>query len=91
MSSKPKHTPAPWHHGGDSHNGQGILGREHGFYICLIPDESEPEQIANAALICAAPDLLAALEDLRASVQKWAPQIDQSRARAAIAKAKGRA
>jgi hypothetical protein len=34
-------------------------------------------------------DMLAALEDLRASVQKWAPQIDQSRARAAIAKAKG--
>lgn len=36
-----------------------------------------------------AADLLAALKDLAASCQKWAPNIDRSRARAAIAKAKG--
>ncbi len=44
---------------------------------------------ANARLIAAAPELLDALRDLSASCQKWAPTIDRSRARAAIAKATG--
>jgi hypothetical protein len=50
---------------------------------------TDAERRELGPLLAAAPDMLAALEDLRASVQKWAPTIDQSRARAAIAKAKG--
>lgn len=42
-----KHTPGPWRLGGDNINGHGVLGRAHGFYICLIPDDAEPEQLAN--------------------------------------------
>lgn len=51
----------------------------------------EVQKDANASAIAQVPALLAevlalreALSDLTASVQKWAPQIDRSRARAAL-------
>lgn len=49
----------------------------------------QPEAEANARLIAAAPELLAALRDLMKSCENWAPTIDRSRAREAIAKAEG--
>jgi len=61
------------------------------------PDFDEDETIANARLIAAAPDLLAALENMVAQYAYWASQIEMKQidrdaaamARAAITKAKG--
>lgn len=84
-----KHTPGPWY--------SKPTAGDHGQHL-IFSEQSDAPTVAvvyndngDADIIAAAPELLAALEDLRASVQKWAPQIDQSRARYAIAKAKGTA
>ena len=84
-----KHTPGPWK--------RGIFSDTVGDIAYIWP-ESNGHTLArvqggnitaDSLLISAAPDLLSALQDLQASVQKWAPTIDQSRARAAIRKATG--
>lgn len=86
-----KHTPGPWRIG-DA--GQTVYGaKAEGEFPKVVADTSKSmtvgERRANARLIAAAPELLEALRDLQAQCQKWAPTIDQSRARAAIAKAEG--
>lgn len=85
------HTPEPWKIAAGDRR-----------LVCL-PDIVKPinaGSIANAERIVACvnackdinpeavPDLMDALRDLKAQCQKWAPTIDQSRARAALEKAK---
>ena len=78
------HTPGPWAAGLFAGNHQASVHSEAtGRTVALVYDPDN----ADARLIAAAPELLEALRDLQASVQKWAPTIDQSRARAAITKA----
>jgi hypothetical protein len=59
------HTPAPWYLGGEFEAGVTCdIHTGHEQLICNVEpmmDEWTPEEIANASLICAAPDLLAAL------------------------------
>lgn len=63
-----KFTPSPWRAEGRGVNltivfaGDALVGMDRNA-VCLIADGHEPERIANAALIAAAPDLYAALED----------------------------
>jgi hypothetical protein len=97
-----KHTPGPWRifttmDGtkligiGDS-NGEGIIDAGFGVWR-----EGDPEAIANARLIAAAPDLVDALEELLDACNELndaynSRMIDphaMSSARAALAKAKG--
>ena len=84
MSEKIKHTPSPWSVGGVS--GQEIYGGGR-----LIANAWTD---ANAALIAAAPDLLAALEQSLMALIGYQHQNEitkaaQNSARAAIAKARG--
>ncbi len=98
MAHMSKHTPTPgpWHH--DTHT-QNVVAtvtpEDGGDIICTEPSEggdspSRRRWDANARLIAAAPDLLAALEEcteLMETIHKSAI----SRARAAIAKSRGEA
>jgi len=97
-----KHTPGPWHvtsWAGDAEVPEGCSigidddegaagGRD--YYLCTVVNGDPVELAANAALVAAAPDLLAALVDAADALlihcpDAWAlPQ-----ARAAIAKATG--
>lgn len=85
--AQPQHTPGPW----SEHDGQIYAENDpKGRTFALIPYyDREPEQDANARLIAAAPELLAAL--------RWVIGDDSSdepcivAARAAIAKAEGSA
>lgn len=92
-----KHTPGPWHEG--ALNGAGSIfcdgdyrmDNEHGatvlYPIALINYGPDPEEdSANARLIAAAPELLAALE---AFIDEANTKNVRQMARAAIAKAKG--
>jgi len=96
--SESKHTPAPWHV-----EGRGlIIGGPDGVWIATAKQTIDgPEREANARLIAAAPELLAALGDMRLYFgnpkrEEWlndaafgeALRVDE-RARAAIAKATG--
>lgn len=88
------HTPGPWslRMTGWQTNPAAIYSpRRPGAVACIPARTSVPldEQSANARLIAAAPDLLAALEEL---LPMWSSGIDEpwvERARNAIAKAKG--
>lgn len=102
-----KHTPGPWRVGGGyTHNfgfdclmvESGPADPDEAIAIASVwsdgDDGSDTESEANAALVSAAPDLLAALEE---SIE-YSPYKGESeetpflrRARAAIAKAKGEA
>lgn len=95
METTSKHTPGPWHVDGDNVFGQ--CENWFGYLICE-PLGGTPEQAqANAALIAAAPDLLATLEeivDCHAALTRQVGHNDDTAvclvaARAAIAKAKG--
>ena len=60
-----KHTPGPWRVGQNC----GIVGGKYGSPVCDLPSASMlagsiAEHTANANLIAAAPDLLAALETI---------------------------
>jgi hypothetical protein len=60
---KSEHTPGPW-----VQSGWAILENQSGTVICnILPWDasgSRPEDLANSALIAAAPDMLIALETL---------------------------
>ncbi|MGC5620400.1 hypothetical protein [Enterococcus faecalis] len=68
-----KHTPGPWSIGTPNDKEYGEIGvhgpGEYGFIICDLQADGydEKTQKANASLICAAPDLLEALELLSQS------------------------
>lgn len=67
-----------------------VIADEHKRAICdLAPRDQCGEQAANAALIAAAPDLLAALEDVLGTCAALSPRgnVARAAARAAIAKA----
>jgi len=84
-----KHTPGPWVVVGshvERHDGDGIYSRIAACYETTICEEHGGTALANARLIAAAPDLLAAL---RALVHPMASDEDVDHARAAIAKAEG--
>ena len=95
-----KHTPGPWHIGVRTfHAGRDVYGPK-GEPVAVADDAitATPEAEANARLIAAAPDLLAALEALTACASMSGPAgttaylISNERmqaARAAIAKATG--
>jgi len=94
-STRPTHTPGPWmasqafFFGHDSWQITGTNGDTSPFLCHLIDDT--PDYAANARLIAAAPELLAALEALCEDKYLADPiNADRMRAaRAAIAKAKG--
>ncbi|MFO0447419.1 MAG: hypothetical protein ACK52I_01800 [Pseudomonadota bacterium] len=88
--SETKHTPGPWKRSYRNITANGVIVAR------VLPAEGGPEQeAANARLIAAAPDLLAACE----AVERWwnehaiegTPETDAfcTLARAAIAAAKG--
>jgi len=92
---KTKHTPSPWY---TDTAGQGDITvtsthDKHGSDqdVCEVYGASDEEQAANAALIAAAPDLLAALEacmDMKEWDDSNGPEAAAyDRASAAIAKA----
>ena len=89
-----KHTPGPW-----TENACEVQAPD-GTPVCEMfsrPEDSginypyAPEADANSRLICAAPDLLAALESLHDACEHWEDQEDPvlKSAREAIAKARG--
>ena len=89
------HTPGPWElrEGDDEAFGPAIYsaGAHDMDPLATVSRVSRRDAEADARLIAAAPDLLAALEDV---VQMYQPAFDPpfiERARAAIAKAKGEA
>lgn len=91
------HTPGPWYPfiddntrfpGIDHNEGSVIMYGEAG-EDCGIRGKDVEERTANAHLIAAAPDLLAALEDLMESVMLADPNVyDLDDAKEAIRKAK---
>ena len=98
--SNEKHTPGPWHVNYTTFDNAivrfHIAGETHGsvYPVCehtleITPDSSE--QLANAHLIAAAPELLEALKRAAAMMGRF-PQCDEAwkQARAAIAKAEGK-
>lgn len=94
-----KHTPGPWDYFVGNANGRGLIrieGEGTGEHIASMPRGAVSE--SNARLIAAAPDLLAALEDLvgYAAAEIGIPPNEAvggafKQARAAIAKARGQA
>ena len=70
MSSMTSHTPGPWHY---FNSGPGLIRDATGKPIAALKSISRPghrkaadldEEVSNAALIAAAPDLLKALEQM---------------------------
>ena len=90
-----KHTPEPWTVDDLRPDGNlEIVGGDDVLVAEVDPNGSEKEVSANAALIAAAPDLLAACEGIMGlldadldAVAAWQKEADA--VRAAIAKAKG--
>ena len=87
-----QHTPGPWHVTGDEHGT--MITDNTGEQIALWPPQGGTvEQCANARLISAAPDLLAALRAMLATVHDEerddATVAAVAAARAAIATATG--
>lgn len=82
-----KHTPGPW-----QHDYNRIEGR---FTVCQFhPDPEKWPSPADARLIAATPDLLAALDELTEAVGRYVNNVEDwpeiTKARAAIAKALGK-
>lgn len=90
-----QHTPGPWSlpHITSLQMGQEIYSESRGRVALAeyLGTTTNDEQVANACLIAAAPDLLAALDNMLATVEEggadW--QAATRQARAVIAKAKG--
>ena len=91
-----KYTPGPWRYS-KAHND--IISMAPGVKSDVVAEYVLGISLANARLICAAPDLLEALSDALADFDNWAAHEDNhphehlvawaEKARAAIAKAKG--
>lgn len=86
-----QHTPGPWHHG-LHHHGHLAVQAENGRLVTLCGaiarDDAQLENHANARLIAAAPDLLAALQKIDANAAESVEWIRRA-AREAIARAQG--
>lgn len=91
-----KHTPGPWaldlqDDGGFRITGVGGHGKTAAYVVCCRDaHEMKGETHANARLIAAAPDLLAAARAALAAWEGTGPAIDLDTLRAAIAKAEGK-
>jgi len=103
------HTPGPWEVAYLDHNGQRVVRAEH-IEVCTCWHHSvgsiEKEMEANARLIAAAPEILAALKSAAAAIGDWSRptgangmtsaslshplMVEQRLAYDAIAKAEGR-
>ena len=95
-----EHTPGPWHYGGIAriyayHEGPHKF--LHSRVVSLVPaaelENGEDERRANARLIAAAPELLAALKDLygvAVGSETILPRALLEAAAAAISKAEGK-
>jgi hypothetical protein len=86
------HTPGPWNFypllsGSENHKGYRIQDRNGWIADCSPRDEDGKEGGANARLICAAPDLLEALQSMISVTPGTNEPRCVERARAAIAKA----
>ena len=93
-----KHTPGPWDTGEDGWIVESAKGWAVSHAVVFRGKHGEGEDFANARLIAAAPDLLAALEELTRTAASLVDYHDDPEteaaidvARAAIAKAKGEA
>lgn len=85
--STTQHTPGPWEHDGPPHNI--IVWSSPENRICFLTSDGPTE--ANARLIAAAPDLLAALKEAADFVQPFNRAEDLlDKIEAVIAKAEGR-
>lgn len=85
-----KHTPGPWQALGRDILSMHAYPRASGPLVCVVDDNDNSKWPADAALIAAAPDLLAACEVLLDAVARGDHKDKALRtARAAIAKAKG--
>lgn len=94
-----KHTPGPWWIGIETDKGEVEVVSDDRPYICMVlPGAIDGLTLANARLISAAPDLLAALERMagafvphpRDDTEGWREEHEACElARAAIAKATG--
>ena len=90
------HTATPWVVELDHITDDFVIAKE-AFEVCRIAQCFDPETAkenrANAAHIVKCvnlhEELVGALSDLMKSCENWAPTIDRSRARTALAKAKG--
>jgi len=81
-----QHTPGPWSY---SEGTRTIRGPQNHWLASMDSWDGAIDHAANARLIAAAPDLLAALQDCVAVPNKNRPDEVWQRARAAIAKATG--
>ena len=95
-----EHTPGPWFAPERTHGTIYVEARLRGTLLQEVaacgPTEHHSQQAANARLIAAAPELLAALRDLEAMAERYRPPgypvpEAQKKARAVIAKATGAA
>ena len=88
-----QHTPAPWNDG-LHHQGHLAIQSDNGRLVALCGalarDDAQLENLANARLIAAAPDLLACLLDVL-DADGDLDAMDFNRYRSAIAKATGEA
>ena len=83
MKNTQKHTQGPWH--ATNHHVQSLV-HEYDGYICKAEGNTKAEAEANARLIAAAPDLLAALKTGVALLVGHGKPVDQAMLEA-IAKA----
>ena len=98
MKENKEHTPGSWFAAPDTTNNNGDYGiwtDDGPFNIATVHGSGNSQALANAALIAAAPDLLAACEGIMGlldadldAVAAWQKEADA--VRAAIAKAKGK-
>ena len=69
------HTPGPWVVGDTYAIGRGLTIHQHGHWVSLaeVRRVGPPTQLdlANARLIAAAPELLAALKRQQANIRRW--------------------
>jgi len=84
-----QHTPGPWElqdhrKGADCYT----IAAPNRCYVVAELDHDHPEALANARLIAAAPDLLAALQGLEFAIRRGlSHEVEMESARAAIVKA----
>jgi hypothetical protein len=100
MSTEAKHTEGPWEfHANEYHDGKKTFwvgNGEYAVFDCSPYGPKEmvfPPNLADARLICAAPDMLEVLEELDECAYYWSqydvPVGIHDRIKSAIAKAKG--
>jgi len=84
-----KHTPGPWHLGKEGYYFQSVRDQNEHITADVNITRSDGEGGANARLIAAAPDLLAALDEMVSKIDADKLPVSCSLARAAIARARG--